>query len=83
VRDWRETMSDHDVQLFEALAGDLLDELGYARSGLAPSLRARIEAAAWRTGRTVERRTRNLRTRVARRLPRLPVGAADGIEARA
>jgi hypothetical protein len=82
-RDWRGTLSDHDVQLFEALAGDLLDELGYERSGLAPSLRARVEAAAWRTGTTVERRTRNLRTRVARRLPRLPVGAADGVEARA
>ncbi len=32
VRDWRQQMSDQDIQLFEALAGDLLDHLGYERS---------------------------------------------------
>jgi hypothetical protein len=32
VRDWRTTMPRADVQLFDALAGDLLDELGYGRS---------------------------------------------------
>ncbi len=36
VRDWRANLPDHEVQLFEALAGDLLDELGYERSGMAP-----------------------------------------------
>lgn len=69
VRDWRQTMPDREVQLFEALAGDLLDELGYERSGLGTTGRARIEAAAWRTGTTVERGTRRFRIRVARRLP--------------
>jgi hypothetical protein len=83
ARDWRSALSDHEVQLFEALAGDMLDEFGYERSGLPVSARARVEAAAWRTGTTVERRTRRLRTRVARRLPALPFGAADSTEARA
>jgi Sulfotransferase family len=31
LRDWRAHMSPRDVQLFEALAGDLLSELGYKR----------------------------------------------------
>ncbi len=72
VRDWRTNLPDHEIQLFEALAGDLLDDLGYERSGMAASPRARVEAAAWRAGTTVERRTRTLRTRVTRRLPNLP-----------
>jgi hypothetical protein len=42
-RDWRTTMSDHDVQLFEAVAGDALDTFGYERSGMTPS--ARVQAA--------------------------------------
>jgi hypothetical protein len=82
-RDWRSTMPDHDVQLFEALAGDALDAFGYERSGLPASSRARVEAAAWRTGTTVERRTRTLRTRVARRLPALPFGRSAPDEVRA
>jgi hypothetical protein len=69
VRDWRTDMPDHEVQLFEALAGDLLDELGYERSGLPASSRVRVEATAWRAGTTAERRTRTLRTRVTRHLP--------------
>jgi hypothetical protein len=83
VRDWRATMPDHEMQLFEALAGDLLDDLGYERSGLPASGRARVEAVAWKTGTTVERRTRTFRTRVARRLPHLGLGAPDRTEARA
>ena len=71
VRDWRQTMPDHEVQLFEALAGDLLDELGYERSGLPTTGRARVEAAVWRTGTTVERGTRRLPDP---RRPRLPSG---------
>jgi hypothetical protein len=31
-------MSERDVTLFECLAGDLLDELGYVRSGFSPSV---------------------------------------------
>lgn len=36
LRDWRTSMAERDVTLFEALAGDLLDELGYPRA--APSI---------------------------------------------
>jgi glycosyltransferase involved in cell wall biosynthesis len=32
LRDWRIQMSKRDIELFEALAGDLLDELGYERT---------------------------------------------------
>lgn len=32
LRDWREQMTDRDIELFEALAGDLLSSLGYERS---------------------------------------------------
>ena len=34
LRDWRSQMPDEDVQRFEAAAGGLLDELGYARAVL-------------------------------------------------
>jgi hypothetical protein len=46
-RDWRREMSPGDVALFEALAGDLLTELGYERavSRPGPSTRARARAA--------------------------------------
>jgi hypothetical protein len=32
LRDWRTQMSNRDIELFEALAGDLLAELGYERT---------------------------------------------------
>jgi hypothetical protein len=32
LRDWRAQVSERDAELFEALAGDLLSELGYERS---------------------------------------------------
>jgi hypothetical protein len=37
LRDWRTQASERDVELFEALAGDLLSELGYERSVGTPS----------------------------------------------
>jgi hypothetical protein len=48
LRDWRTEMAPDDVARFEAVAGDLLDELGYARG--APPARgdARAEAARLR-----------------------------------
>jgi hypothetical protein len=36
LRDWRSQMSPQDVELFEAAAGSLLDELGYPRANAAP-----------------------------------------------
>lgn len=49
VRDWRSQMSDEDVRAFEAIAGDLLAELGYELRGPRPEragMRARA-AVAW------------------------------------
>lgn len=78
VRDWRTDLDPHHVQLFEALAGDLLDRLGYERSGLAIPSRVRVEARAIRLAHQLDRRTLTLRTRVARKLTRRPqpVGGA-------
>jgi hypothetical protein len=36
LRDWRSQMPPDDIELFEAAAGDLLDELGYPRATAAP-----------------------------------------------
>lgn len=73
VRDWRIALAPHDVQLFEALAGDLLDRLGYERSGLPIPGRVRVEASAIRVAQRLDRGTRILRTRVGRKLNRRPV----------
>ena len=37
LRDWRSDMSARNTELFEALAGDLLSELGYERATQSPS----------------------------------------------
>lgn len=44
LRDWRREMEPEEVAVFEALAGDLLSELGYERTAPRPSPRLRIEA---------------------------------------
>ena len=66
VRDWRATMPRADAQLFDALAGDLLEELGYGRSGLPRSTRASARAAAWRRSAALRRAARPLTRRVTR-----------------
>ena len=38
LRDWRAQMAGRDVELFEALAGDLLSSLGYERAVPSTSL---------------------------------------------
>lgn len=50
VREWREQMSEGDVRAFEAVAGDLLSELGYeVRSGTRePTPRGRVALASYR-----------------------------------
>lgn len=45
LRDWRSQMAPEDVERFEAVAGDLLDELGYARAVPRPSAAALEHAA--------------------------------------
>ncbi len=44
ARKWREQMASKDVELFEAVAGDVLSELGYERAHPAPGRRARATA---------------------------------------
>jgi LPS sulfotransferase NodH len=57
ARKWREQMASKDVELFEAIAGDVLSALGYERAYPDPGRRARAAAeralyaarlAAWR-----------------------------------
>jgi Sulfotransferase family len=45
LRDWREQMAPRDVELFEAVAGPLLADLGYPRACPEPSGLARARAA--------------------------------------
>jgi len=55
MRDWRTQMANDDVALFEVIAGDLLDSLGYETVSDSPSsalrIRARWAAAAWQARR--------------------------------
>ncbi|MGE5194005.1 MAG: sulfotransferase family protein [Deltaproteobacteria bacterium] len=46
LRDWRTQMADRDVALFEALAGDLLADLGYDRAftTFSPEITSRAES---------------------------------------
>jgi hypothetical protein len=44
LRDWRREMMPEEVAVFEALAGDLLSELGYERTVSRPSPSLRLEA---------------------------------------
>jgi Sulfotransferase family len=66
-RDWRTTMTDHDVQQFEAIAGDALDTFGYERSGMSASSRVRAEVAL--------RRVRDAGVSGVRRLRRGPASS--------
>jgi len=67
LRDWRSQMSERDTALFEALAGDLLDELGLERmhrtisasiSALAETCTAAFEAEHGRREAKARRRNR-------------------------
>jgi hypothetical protein len=68
LRDWREQMSPREVELFEAIAGPLLAELGYPRAYSAPSRAVRVRGAgeralfvarltSWRAGLALVRRS--------------------------
>lgn len=50
VRSWEEQMPDAHVEVFEAVAGDLLSELGYPRRYPAPGTGARFAARLARAG---------------------------------
>ncbi|MBA2313447.1 MAG: sulfotransferase [Actinobacteria bacterium] len=55
VRAWKDQMSPQQVEIFEAVAGDVLSELGYERLYPAPGARARVVAALARAGLPVGR----------------------------
>jgi len=48
LRDWRSQMSAENLKEFEAVAGDLLEELGYARSPRRPEPKAQEHASVMR-----------------------------------
>ena len=58
IRDWRTQMSAHDVELVEALAGDLLSELGYERAfrKISPPLKAEAKPYRKRWAKKLARR---------------------------
>jgi len=55
TRAWDEQMPRSQVEVFEAIAGDTLSELGYERLFIAPSLGARVASLAGRAGLPVGR----------------------------
>jgi hypothetical protein len=67
LRDWRRDMPDTDVALVEALAGDLLSELGYERRFPKVPLVARGRAVASRARSAVTRSGRRTARTVVRR----------------
>ncbi len=44
MSDWRTEMSDSDIEVFEAVAGDVLSELGYERRYPVPGASAKLKA---------------------------------------
>ncbi len=73
LRDWRSQMHPRDLELFEAIAGDLLDELGFERSvrRISPKIvRVGKDCSAWWED-MLARRVAKLR----RRLDRQAAGA--------
>ena len=68
LRDWRTQMSERDIAMFEALAGDLLSSLGYMGATADPPPAIRDLAQRYRRWWTVEleqRRARQLAKRQA------------------
>lgn len=57
LRDWQEEMSESDLALFESIAGDLLEELGYTISSASQPVSVRLQAAfseiAWQRKRVI------------------------------
>ncbi|MDQ3914353.1 MAG: sulfotransferase [Actinomycetota bacterium] len=55
VRSWEQSMPEAHVEVFEAVAGDVLSELGYERRHPRAGLKARMVAGAGRRGLPVSR----------------------------
>ena len=61
TRDWSELMSRRDLEVFEAVAGDLLRELGYTTSDTGASLASRTRSA-WEKAKWAAKRGRTYLT---------------------
>jgi hypothetical protein len=76
MREWRQELSGEEQALFDAIAGDLLGELGYERTPSTATAPVKLNVARhwleWQ-----ERRVRFQVTRVTRRLDRGPAGKPD------
>jgi hypothetical protein len=55
--DWSDTMTENDIAVFEAIAGDLLRDLGYETRSTATSAGARLRAG-WEQGKWAAKRGR-------------------------
>ena len=62
VRSWQQAMSAREVEIFEAVAGEVLSELGYERRYPVPSLAARAAARLGRLGLPIGRLPKTRRT---------------------
>lgn len=83
LRDWRTQMDEESLELFEALAGDLLAEVGYERGAEAipasirvKALGVRIATLARRLQRRAAKGVRGLRPTPRRHSPSQPPSAA-------
>ena len=68
-RSWRDRMSPAQAELFEAVAGDLLADLGYERAHPRPSAVARARASVNRAALAGRAATWNAALGVARKSP--------------
>ena len=76
LRDWRRDLAARDVAVFEALAGELLEELGYERSSRRRGPLVTVSIVRYRLGTQIRRfahatrvRSRKLRRGLLRRSP--------------
>jgi Sulfotransferase family len=69
LRSWREQLPPRQAEFFEAIAGDLLAELGYERAHPSPSAAARARAAGTRAAMSARTGSWNAATGLARRSP--------------
>lgn len=76
LRDWRQEMPKEDVTLFEALAGNLLSELGYERTTPSVPARTRLLAGQQWVGIQAHRASHRL-GKIARRIPVPRLGEDD------
>lgn len=69
LRNWRFQMSRNEVLRFDIVAGELLGDLGYERTGMRPDLKAQLHVLSARSMLALRARSRRLFTRLAGRRP--------------